>query len=287
MESAVDQLCKTVEGELGVHMMVRELPDGLILMDIERGDGAPGSGKAALTRLCAYADAAKLPIYLAVMGFNETLIAMYGRFGFVIEEPSDDEDDGDTNMVRRPGGTVMESEVLNPKLTRKHLGIIAPARLPATSENIERAKQFVLKKWIERFQERYPSLAKDPTGPDYPRDLSNSCKFTSLFAQAVFGGRLRGNEGHQFVELEDGQRLDLNADAEDVLAIRKRFERSGLTGWHTDPDEPSGFVDYHGDPHAHDPAFFGNRDHVEAMRSVVPRVKDWVQEFISEDTPSR
>jgi hypothetical protein len=122
-----------------------------------------------------------------------------------------------------------------------------PERLPATPENIHRAKQFVMQKWAERHAER---------GYDAPEDLSNACKFTSLFARDVFGGRLRGSMAHQFVQAEDGTIIDLNLDAKDVKAL--------------------------GD-HAHhhdDELFWGNPEHKEALDSCRPRVSQWVAEFL-------
>jgi hypothetical protein len=125
---------------------------------------------------------------------------------------------------------------------------IRPARLPATPENIARAKKFVMEKWIERARERYE--------PRVPTDLSNSCKFSSLFAREIFGGRLRGNQAHQFVELADGTKVDLNIDARDVREL--------------------------GD-HAHhheDEVFWGNPEHQQAVDSCRPRVDQWIAEFM-------
>jgi hypothetical protein len=151
-----------------------------------------------------------------------------------------------------------------------------PALLPATPENIERAKVFALKKWVERFNERtIPGSVKVA-----PADLSSACKFTSMFAQAVFGGRLRGNEGHQYVQLNDGTTLDLNMDASDVQRMIRVFAKDGRTGWFNDDENPGNGHVYHGDPHQHDPKWFGNPDHIESMRSIVPRVNDWVKEFL-------
>lgn len=121
----------------------------------------------------------------------------------------------------------------------------APKKLEASPENIERAKEFVLKKWRERAAERfYPE----------PEDLSSSCKFTSMFAQAVFGGQIQGNYEHQYLVL-NGEIIDLNIDAADVKDME--------------------------DPHEHDDSWFGNDEHVESMESCKPRVRDWVREFMS------
>jgi hypothetical protein len=119
--------------------------------------------------------------------------------------------------------------------------------IPATPENIERAKEFVFDKWKERATER---------GSPEPLDLSYSCKFTSQFARKLFGGKLQGNYDHQYLKTADGQIIDLNLDADDVKALS--------------------------DPHAHDPAFFGNRDHRNSMKSCLPRVNKWVEEFKSQ-----
>lgn len=117
--------------------------------------------------------------------------------------------------------------------------------LPATPEMIAQAKVFVLRKWLERAQERGSSL---------PADLSGSCKFSSMFAQRIFGGEIRGNYDHQYVQLPDGRIIDLNIDAADVSALD--------------------------DPHHHDSEFWGGPDHVESMASCRPRVDQWVAEFL-------
>jgi hypothetical protein len=82
--------------------------------------------------------------------------------------------------------------------------------LPITPQTIAAAKRFVFAKWIERAKEM---------GRDEPVDLTSTCKFASLFAAEVFGGQMRGNFFHQWVELPDGQHLDLNDEAEDVAAM--------------------------------------------------------------------
>lgn len=116
--------------------------------------------------------------------------------------------------------------------------------LSPTKHNIEVAKAFVLKKWKERASER---------GYKEPNDLSSSCKFSSLFAQKIFGGTIFGNENHQYVKLSNGIIIDLNIDAEDVKLLAS--------------------------PHSHDEEFWKNTEHKESMKSCIPRVNRWVEEF--------
>ena len=120
-----------------------------------------------------------------------------------------------------------------------YTGVLSP-----TDENIARATAFVLKKWRERAAER---------GQVEPKDLSSSCKFTSMFAQAIFGGTLRGNWAHQYIVVDD-KIIDLNRDAEDV----------------------KGKDVYH-----HDSKWWGNAEHNASIRSCEDRVKLWVEEFRS------
>jgi len=128
-----------------------------------------------------------------------------------------------------------------------------PARLEASPEAIEQAKRFVLAQWQARHLERYGEMGK----ASLPVDLSSSCKFSSLFAQALFGGTLEGNWQHQFVRLPSGQRLDLNEEALDVQALGE-------------------------DAYRHDPVWWGNRDHRDSLKSCLPRVEAWVQAFEKE-----
>jgi hypothetical protein len=119
--------------------------------------------------------------------------------------------------------------------------------IPATSANIRLARKFVRDKWMERSIELGKTVI--------PHDLSDSCKFTSQFARFIFGGELEGNVDHQYVRLDNGKILDLNASADDV---QHRIEH----------------------PHVHDPEFFGNPEHEESMESCRGRVLQWVDEFI-------
>jgi predicted acetyltransferase len=58
----------------------------------------------------------------------------------------------------------------------------------ATSENINKAKSFLLDKWKERWRENHPEgetfNAKNGWSRE-PSDLSGSCKFSSMFAQRM------------------------------------------------------------------------------------------------------
>jgi RNA:NAD 2'-phosphotransferase (TPT1/KptA family) len=116
--------------------------------------------------------------------------------------------------------------------------------LSATPQNIQKAKNFVFKKWQERAEEN---------GRPAPNDLSNSCKFGSLFAQKIFGGKLQGNYDHQYVVLPTGQIIDFSHDAEDVKKLKN--------------------------PHYHDSLFWKNSEHKESMKSCLPRVNKWVEDF--------
>jgi hypothetical protein len=135
--------------------------------------------------------------------------------------------------------------------------------LSPTPETIAMATAFLLRKWQERRLEKYPR------GPSYnaafgwnnpPEDLSSSCKFSSLFAQKIFGGEIRGNYHHQFVVIPDGSVLDLNIDAADVKALKN--------------------------PQRHDHRFFRSRDHRESSASCEARVATWVDDFYRSILPS-
>lgn len=127
-----------------------------------------------------------------------------------------------------------------------------PARWAATPTHVALAQAFVLRKWRERHLERNGHSAWAQAS--LPTTLAHACKFSSLFAHAIFGGRLEGNEAHQFVRLASGDVLDLNHDAPDVQAL-------GAAA------------------HRHDPVWWGNPDHRESMKSCRPRVSAWVAEF--------
>lgn len=107
-------------------------------------------------------------------------------------------------------------------------------------------KEFLFQKWCERAEEN---------GREEPRDLSYSCKFSTLFFKALFGGKIEGNHGHQYNVL-NGEVIDLSEDSEDVKGLKN--------------------------PYYNDELFFGNVDHVKSMKSCTERVEKWVEQFLDE-----
>lgn len=128
------------------------------------------------------------------------------------------------------------------KLTRAKLRGSFPERLAPTEEIVRAASDFVFEKWVERAKER---------GWELPTDLSWACKFASLFAVCVFGGRMRGNDEHQYAVHPTYGIIDLT---------------NGVMGREM----------------GHDAGWWANKDHVESMQSCVPRVERWVEEFLRE-----
>ena len=118
-------------------------------------------------------------------------------------------------------------------------GKTAAKLYPATDEWVGRAKDFLKEKWAERHLE----LGREGE----PMDIKGACKFASLFAQALFGGQIRGNADHQLLKTPD-RIIDL-----------------------TDLWDSGTFY--------HDKGFFGNPEHAESMASCEPRVRQWVEEF--------
>ena len=109
------------------------------------------------------------------------------------------------------------------------------------------ARRVALEGWRERSAQR---------GFSEPKDLANSCKFTSLMAKILFGGKICGNFDHQFNWIE-GKARDLNSQASDV----RRMKRKGQ------------------DPHLQDWEFFGNPEHMESMYSCFARSAQWASRF--------
>jgi hypothetical protein len=94
--------------------------------------------------------------------------------------------------------------------------------LEPTPANIALAKKYIFRKWIEREREVYDRETKwrEVRGIEKefaePSDLSNGCKFSSLFCSVIFGGKMVGNYDHYFTILPNGIRLDLNDEAGDI-----------------------------------------------------------------------
>jgi hypothetical protein len=121
----------------------------------------------------------------------------------------------------------------------------APGRFAATAENVAAAREFALLKWKERAaQFRLPE----------PHDLTDACNFTSLFARALFGGRIEGNWHHRFNVLPDGTRLDLDAGAADVRALGE-------------------------EAYLADPEFMAREEFLERLPSCAALVERWLAEF--------
>ena len=137
-----------------------------------------------------------------------------------------------------------------------------------TPTNIKIATDFVLKKWQERAAER---------GFSTPEDLSGSCKFSALFFKEVFGGEIQANPNHVFV-VRNGIIYDLNQEAADVLKFERDFNEKNKTGW---IKNQYGWEDWVSDPHHHSASFARNAEFKESLKSCMPRVKEWAEEFRS------
>lgn len=144
-----------------------------------------------------------------------------------------------------------------------------PNFLEPTPENISKAKVFVLKKWQERAKENNKNI---------PNDLSAACKFSSLFASIIFGGKIKGNFFHQWVELPNKKIFDLNDEAEDI-ALMKQGEI---------PDYLKDYANSNNltmpkNIYTHDIVQQNHPDNKLSMKSIKPRVMSWVEEFKREN----
>lgn len=136
----------------------------------------------------------------------------------------------------------------NTDALREWLSTDTPGFYPVTEDALILARQVALAGWRERTKERcWPE----------PKDLSGSCKFSTLLVKTLFGGVVQGHTDHQY-NVVNGKVLDLNADADDVQKLLA-----------------SGDVVYR-----HDLAFFGNDDHLDSMLSCLPRVACWSERFV-------
>jgi len=125
------------------------------------------------------------------------------------------------------------------------------ARLAYSYERFAQSKVFVYGKWCEQAAER---------GIMRPDDLSGACKFGSLFMNQVFGGYIRGHYQHQYNHI-GGRIVDLSHDAQDV-----------------------GRMD---NPYLHEPDYFAIPEKHAALSRCLPRVADWVSEFMADVDSNR
>lgn len=90
-------------------------------------------------------------------------------------------------------------------------------------------------------------------GLNAPGDLSGSCKFGSIFMQAVFGGSIRGHFEHQY-NFIDGRVVDLSHDAADVGRMRN--------------------------PYLHEPDYFDIPEVQSSLAGCQVRAERWASEFL-------
>jgi hypothetical protein len=135
-------------------------------------------------------------------------------------------------------GRLREREIDADWLLHEHDGLIE-----ASPQNVAAAAAFAFDRWRERAAE---------LGHEEPRDLSGACKFCALFAKAVFGGALDGNDEHVFVRV-DGDVVDLSAASGDVAGL--------------------------GDPYGSDHEHLWNEDLHHSLSTCLRRVRAWVAAF--------
>lgn len=128
-------------------------------------------------------------------------------------------------------------------------------QMTPTPEAVRRLQSFLRLKWAERAAE---------SDRPAPKDLTGACKFASLLAQSVFGGMLRGNWHHQWLEHPSYGKIDLT-EADGVEPHSARCAQAGCR-W--------------GSLERHDARFWGNREHKADLASIQPRVRRWVDEFL-------
>lgn len=136
------------------------------------------------------------------------------------------------------------------------------APLALTPENIAAAERFVLSAWKRYTKERHGQEAVD---------LSNACKFSTVFAQALFGGRVRANYYHCWLESPTGELVDLTQGVQfrDGIPedLQLRATKAGLDV---------------GTPFTHDPRIFNEPEFVNGLGSLYTIVRSWVREFLDQ-----
>ena len=157
--------------------------------------------------------------------------------------------------------------------------------IPVTDEEIIRARLFLDEKWYVEMNQPFSTAG-----------TAGSCKFASLLAVALFGGRLRGNWHHQWAE-KDGQRIDLTSFGTDAT-VRAAFERQEqwldgvgytITRINSAKNGTTLRVSNMGrrcpsvtmfSLWEHDPQFWGNTDHREGLATCLERVSRWKEEYL-------
>jgi hypothetical protein len=122
--------------------------------------------------------------------------------------------------------------------------------LPYSSGEFAHAKVFLFDKWCDRA--RLNKLLP-------PTDLSGSCKYGSLFMQAVFGGVVRGHFEHQYNYIE-GRIVDLSHDAADVGRMRN--------------------------PYLHEPLYFEIPEVRLSLAGCYPSSQAWAEAFLAQRAKS-
>lgn len=135
-------------------------------------------------------------------------------------------------------------------------------KMTPTPELVAQAKAFALAKWKERWEKEEKRY-----GDPEPINLSNACRFCALFARELFGGRIRANYYHCWVRLDDGTVLDLTdgVDAERFGVSPKRLVTASRDFMFDAPGIP-------------------NKEFWDNMRTCLPRVRQWSEEFRNRQT---
>lgn len=148
-------------------------------------------------------------------------------------------------------------------MMRDFINIVSESQTPS----IQQAKDFLFDKWRERAIER---------GRTEPTDLSSACKFGALFAKELFGGEIKANDFHTWVEL-NGQVIDLTQDSQEVQhMLRGEVPPSQLAyarQWGLEIPEEGIYTE--------DEDFMEDEDFIDSLKSCMPRVYSWVNEIMN------
>lgn len=135
--------------------------------------------------------------------------------------------------------------------------------IESVTKNSQEARAFLKNKWNER-------------NNSVNNDLSGACKFAALFAQQLYGGEIKANEFHTWVE-KNGDIIDLTDDSEEMKYMKRGEippnQLSYAQAWGLEFPEDGIYEE--------DEYFMDEPDFIESIRSCAPRVKKWVEEFKS------